>query len=73
MLLRVLDNNAFVATKDAAACLRDAGPDIARVADNNWAKETALPYRHLSLICAISIGENYQGMSRYIVGAGEAS
>jgi hypothetical protein len=28
---------------------------------NAWAKETGLPYRHMSLICAMSIGENYQG------------
>ena len=27
---------------------------------NVWAKETGLPYRHLSLICAMSIGENYE-------------
>ena len=28
---------------------------------NAWAKETGLPYRHMSLICAMSIGENYEG------------
>jgi hypothetical protein len=55
------------------ACLRDAGLDIAAAPTskrdlakiqelfNPWAKETGLPYRHLSLICALSIGKNYQG------------
>jgi hypothetical protein len=40
---------------------------------DDWAKETGLRYRHLSLICAMSIRENHQGMSRYLVGAGQAS
>ena len=68
MLLRFLGYDAFVATKDVAACLRDAGLDIAAAPTskrdlakiqeqfNAWAKETGLPYRHLSLICAMSIG-----------------
>jgi 3-methyladenine DNA glycosylase Tag len=72
MLLRFLGYDAFVATKDVAACLRDAGLDIAaaptskrdlaKIQDqfNAWAKETGLPYRHLSLICAMSTGENYE-------------
>ena len=72
MLLRFLGYDAFVATKDVAACLRDAGLDIAAAPTskrdlakiqeqfNAWAKETGLPYRHLSLICAMSIGENYE-------------
>jgi 3-methyladenine DNA glycosylase Tag len=73
MLLRFLGYDAFVATKDVAACLRGAGLDIAeaptskrdlaRIQEqfNAWAKETGLPYRRLSLICAMSIGENYEG------------
>jgi 3-methyladenine DNA glycosylase Tag len=73
MLLRFLGYDAFVATKDVAACLRGAGLDIAEAPTskrdlakiqeqfNAWAKETGLPYRHISLICAMSIGENYQG------------
>jgi 3-methyladenine DNA glycosylase Tag len=73
MLLRFLGYDAFVATKDVAACLRDAGLDIAEAPTskrdlgkiqqqfNAWAKETGLPYRHLSLICAMSIGENHEG------------
>jgi 3-methyladenine DNA glycosylase Tag len=72
MLLRFLGYDAFVATKDVAACLRDAGLDIAAAPTskrdllkiqelfNAWAKETGLPYRHMSLICAMSIGENFQ-------------
>ena len=73
MLLRFLGYDAFVATKDVAACLRLAGLDIAAAPTskrdllkiqgqfNAWAKETRLPYRHVSLICAMSIGENYEG------------
>ncbi len=73
MLLRFLGYDAFVATKDVAACLRNAALDIAETPTskrdllkvqeqfNAWAKETGLPYRHLSLICAMSIGENYEG------------
>ena len=73
MLLRFLGYDAFVTSKDVAACLRLAGLDIAEAPTskrdlklvqeqfNAWAKETGLPYRHLSLICAMSIGENYEG------------
>jgi 3-methyladenine DNA glycosylase Tag len=73
MLLRFLGYDTFVTSKDVIACLRDAGIDIAEAPTskrdlakiqeqfNAWAKETALPYRHLSMICAMSIGENYQG------------
>jgi 3-methyladenine DNA glycosylase Tag len=73
MLLRFLGYDAFVATKDVAACLRGAGLDIAEAPTskrdlakiqeqfNAWAKETGLPHRHMSLICAMSVGENYQG------------
>ena len=73
MLLRFLGYDAFVTSKDVAACLRNAGLDIAESPTskrdllkiqeqfNAWAKETGLPYRHLSLICAMSTGENYEG------------
>jgi 3-methyladenine DNA glycosylase Tag len=83
MLLRFLGYDAFVATKDVAACLRLADLDIAEAPTserdllkiqelfNAWAKETGLPYRHLSLICAMSIGENYEG-DRSHGSAGEA-
>ena len=84
MLLRFLGYDAFVATKDVARCLRDAGLDIAEAPTskrdlakiqeqfNAWAKETGLPYRHMSLICAMSIGENYEG-DRYGGDGGNAA
>jgi len=70
MLLRFVGYDAFVTSKDVVACLRDAGLDVAEAPTskrdllkiqeqfNAWAKETGLPYRHLSAICAMSIGEN---------------
>jgi 3-methyladenine DNA glycosylase Tag len=70
-LLRFLGRDGFVTSGDVVACLRDAGLDIAesptakkdlrKIQDqfNAWAKETGLPYTHLSRICAMSIGENY--------------
>ena len=73
MLLRFLGYDAFVATKDVSACLCEAGLDIAAAPTskrdllkiqeqfNAWAKETGLSYRHMSLICAMSVGENYEG------------
>jgi 3-methyladenine DNA glycosylase Tag len=82
MLLRFLGYDAFVTSKDVAACLRDAGLDIAEAPTskrdlakiqeqfNAWAKETGLPYRHMSLICAMSVGENYEG-DRYGGDVGE--
>ncbi len=72
MLLRFLGWDGFVTSKDVVACLRDAGldiaeevkskRDIAKVQDqfNKWARETDLPYLHISRICAMSIGENYE-------------
>lgn len=71
MLLRFLGWDGFVTSGDVVACLRDAGLDIAETVTskrdlakvqaqfNAWAKETGLPYTHLSRICALSIGENY--------------
>ena len=71
MLLRFIGWDGFVTSKDVIACLRDAGLDIAEEVKskgdlakvqaqfNAWAKETGLPYAHLSRICALSIGENY--------------
>jgi len=69
--LRFIGKDGFVTSNDAVQCLRGAGLDIAesptskrdlkRIQDqfNAWAKETGLPYTHLSRICAMSIGENY--------------
>jgi 3-methyladenine DNA glycosylase Tag len=71
MLLRFLGWDGFVTSKDVVACLRDAGLDIAadvksktdlakvQAQFNAWASQTGLPYLHLSRICAMSIGENY--------------
>jgi 3-methyladenine DNA glycosylase Tag len=71
-LLRFLGWDGFVTSKDVAACLRDAGLDIApepkskadlakiQAQFNAWAEETGLPYAQLSRICALSIGENYE-------------
>jgi 3-methyladenine DNA glycosylase Tag len=72
MFLRFVGWDGFVTSKDVVACLRDAGLDIAeevkskgdlakvQAAFNAWADETKLPYAHLSRICALSVGENYQ-------------
>ena len=77
MLLRFLGYDAFVTSKDVVACLRDAGLDIAEAPTskrdllkiqeqfNTWAKETGLPYTHLSRICALSMGRNHQGDADY--------
>jgi 3-methyladenine DNA glycosylase Tag len=71
MLLRFLGWDGFVTSKDVVACLREAGLDIAEEVKsksdlarvqaqfNAWAKETGLPYTHLSRICALSVGENH--------------
>jgi 3-methyladenine DNA glycosylase Tag len=69
--LRFIGKDSFVTSGDVVACLRDAGLDIAenptsrkdlrKIQDlfNAWARETGLPYTHLSRICAMSIGENH--------------
>jgi 3-methyladenine DNA glycosylase Tag len=70
MFLRFVGWDGFVTSQDVVACLRDAGLDIAaevkskgdlakvQVQFNAWARETGLPYTHLSRICALSVGEN---------------
>jgi len=72
MFLRFVGWGGFVTSRDVGACLREAGIDIAeevkakgdlakvQAAFNAWAEETKLPYAHLSRICALSVGENYQ-------------
>jgi hypothetical protein len=72
MLLRFLGWDGFTTSKDVVSCLRNAGLDIAedvkskrdlaavQAQFNAWAAETGLPYTHLSRICAMSIGENYE-------------
>jgi 3-methyladenine DNA glycosylase Tag len=73
--LRFIGYDGFMLTHDICACLRDAGLEIAEMPTskrdlakiqeqfNQWAKETALPYTHLSRICAMSIGENHSAES----------
>ncbi len=70
-LLRFLGKDTFITSRDVVACLRDAGleiaeqptskRDLAKIQDqfNAWAKATRLPLTHLSRICSMSIGENY--------------
>jgi len=70
-LLRFIGWDGFVTSRDVVACLRDAGLDLGEEAKskrdlakvqaqfNAWAAETGLPYRHLSRICAMSVGENH--------------
>lgn len=69
--LRFVGWDGFILSRDVVACLRDAGLDIAenptsqkdrakiQAQFNDWAEQTALPYTHLSRICAMSVGENY--------------
>ena len=69
--LRFIGKDCFVLSKDVVACLREAGLDISenprsqkdlrKVQEqfNAWMVETGLPLTHLSRICAMSIGENY--------------
>jgi 3-methyladenine DNA glycosylase Tag len=69
--LRFIGKDCFVISTDVAGCLREAGLDISEKASakkdqrkiqdqfNVWARETGLPYTHLSRICALSVGENY--------------
>jgi 3-methyladenine DNA glycosylase Tag len=71
LLLRFLGWDGFVASRDVVLCLRVAGLDVAEAITskrdlakvqaqfNAWAEETGLPFVHLSRICAMSIGENY--------------
>lgn len=69
--LRFIGWDAFILSRDVAACLRYAGVEIsekasskrdlaaAQAAFSTWAKQTGLSYTRLSRICAMSIGENY--------------
>lgn len=69
--LRFIGRDGFVTSSDVVACLRDAGLDVAanpsskkdlakiQQAFNGWAAETGLSRTHMSRICAMSVGENY--------------
>jgi 3-methyladenine DNA glycosylase Tag len=81
--LRFIGWDAFITSNDVVACLRDAGLDIAesptskkdlkKVQDqfNAWAEETGLPRTHISRICAMSVGENYDAETLRRRGGGE--
>jgi 3-methyladenine DNA glycosylase Tag len=70
-LVRFLGKDGFVLSRDVVLCLRDAGLEIAETPTskkdlqkvqaqfNAWAAESGLPLLHISRICAMSIGENY--------------
>jgi len=80
--LRFIGMDIYIASNDMIACLRDAGLDISGATSkkdqrkiqeqlNAWAEETGLPYTHLSRICAMSIGENYDAETLRSRGHGE--
>lgn len=70
-LIRFLGRDSWIASRDVILCLRDAGLEIAdnptskrdrqKIQErfNAWASESGLPLTHISRICAMSIGENY--------------
>lgn len=70
-LLRFLGKDGFVTSNDVITCLRDAGVELSQTAAskkdlrkiqdqfNAWAKESGLPYMHVSRVCAMSVGQNY--------------
>lgn len=69
--LRFIGKDCFVTSRDMVACLRDAGLDIAEQPTskrdlkkiqeqlNAWSRKSGRCMTHLSRICAMSIGENY--------------
>lgn len=70
-LIRFLGRDSFITSRDVIFCLRDAGVVLTEKASgkrdlkniqaqfNAWQKESGLPLTHISRICAMSIGENY--------------
>lgn len=84
-LVRFLGMDGFVVSGDVAACLRDAGLDIAesptskkdlarvQAQFNAWAKESGRPLTHISRIAAMSTGPNYdmERLSAYAGGETE--
>jgi 3-methyladenine DNA glycosylase Tag len=69
--LRFVGWDAFIVSRDVLAALREAGVDLSEKASskrdlasiqaafNLWARESGLSYTHLSRICAMAAGENY--------------
>jgi len=83
-LVRFLGKDSFVCSRDVVLCLRDAGLEIAETPSskkdlqkiqaqfNQWAEESGLPLLHISRICAMSIGENYDAATlRRNMGGGD--
>ena len=70
-LLRWLEWDSFIISRDMSAALRDAGLDIAenptskrdldkiQAQINVWVAETGLPRKHISRVLSMSIGENH--------------
>ena len=70
-LLRFLGWDAFVLSGHVMLCLRESGVPLsatgtskkdlraAQAQLNAWKEESGLPMAHISRICALSIGENY--------------
>lgn len=85
-LIRFLGRDSWIASRDVILCLRDAGVEISENPTskrdrlkiqsqfNAWAKESGLPLTHISRICAMSIGENYDAetLKRAMSGGDEA-
>jgi 3-methyladenine DNA glycosylase Tag len=71
-LIRFLGKDSFIVSRDVLLCLRDAGLDLTdkgtskgdmkkiQAQFNAWQTESGLPLVHISRICAMSIGENYE-------------
>ncbi len=69
--LRFIGYDAFICTDDVINCLRESGLELSATASskrdlkkiqerfNAWAEETSLPLCHISRICAMSTGINY--------------
>ncbi len=82
-LLRFIGWDGFVLSGDVVACLRDAGVEFSanptskkelRLAQEQltaWAEESGLPMTHVSRICALSIGENYDADTFQAMAGGE--
>lgn len=85
MFLRFIGWDGFMLSQDVIACLREAGLDIAeepkskgdlakvQAQFNAWAEESGLSRFHLSRICAMSTGTNYEPeqIMRYMGGQEE--
>jgi len=67
-VLRNMGRDTFIVTADVVRCLRNAGADIGdnptskrelrliQHTFNQWHEESGLPYSHISLTCALSLG-----------------